>query len=145
MTRKATRPYRLRVAPSVPCGGRHLLSTEVQSGCVANEPNDLLSRILEEVLDSRRALGEGIDGVGGRLDSFRNETLTNFDGAFLRLETVESELHAVSAALTRLERSVEGDRPRGELLREEIQIVKERLSALEKRLADLDGASAEPH
>jgi hypothetical protein len=65
---------------------------------VPNEPNEMLKRILEEVLDSRRALGEGIDGVGVRLDSFRNDTLTNFDAAFLRLETVESELHAIIAA-----------------------------------------------
>jgi chromosome segregation ATPase len=112
---------------------------------VANEPNDVLMRILQEVLDSRRVLGEGIDGVGGRLDSFRNDTLTNFDAAFRRLENVESELHAVSAALTRLEQSVEGDRARRELLRAEIQTVKERLAALERRLADLDGDSADPH
>jgi hypothetical protein len=77
--------------------------TEVQSIYVANEPNDVLMRILQEVLDSRRVLGEGIDGVGGHLDSFRNDTLTNFDAAFRRLENVEFELHAVSAALTRLE------------------------------------------
>jgi hypothetical protein len=82
---------------------------------VANEPDNLLKRVLDEVLDGRRALSEGIDGVRNRLESFRDETLTNFDGVFLRLENVESEVLNV------------------------------RIATLEKRLADLDGDSAEPH
>jgi hypothetical protein len=75
---------------------------------VAND--DLLKRLLDEVLEGRRELGEGIDGVRTRLDSFREETLSNFDGAFLRLENVESEVHAISAALARVERAAEGVR-----------------------------------
>jgi hypothetical protein len=69
---------------------------------VAKEADDLLKRLLDEVLEGRRALGEGIEGVGNRLDSFRNETLSNFDGVFGRLENVvESEIQAISAALCR--------------------------------------------
>ncbi len=47
-------------------GGRSALSAEVQSVSVVNEPNDLLKRVLEEVLDSRRALSEGIEEFGVR-------------------------------------------------------------------------------
>jgi hypothetical protein len=64
---------------------------------VANEADDLLKRILDEVHDGRRALGESIGHVGMRLDSFRDETLRNFAGTFARLENVESELQAISA------------------------------------------------
>lgn len=112
---------------------------------MADEPDGLLNRLLQEVLEGRRALAEGIDGVRNRLDSFRDETLTNFDGAFLRLENLESEVQAVSAALARVERAAERDRPLGETIRLEIERLKERLATLEKRLADLDGDSAEPH
>jgi DNA repair exonuclease SbcCD ATPase subunit len=98
---------------------------------VATEPDDLLKRLLTEVLEGRRALGDGIEGVGNRLDSFRNETLGNFDGVFGRLEDVESEIQAVSAALARLERAAEEDRPRRESLRLEIEHLKQRLATLE--------------
>ena len=70
---------------------------------MANEADDLLKRLLDEVLEGRRALGEGIEGVGNRLDSFRNETLSNFDGVFGRIENVESEIQAISAAVARVE------------------------------------------
>lgn len=111
---------------------------------VASEADDLLRRVLDEVLEGRRALGEGIEGVRNRLDSFRDETLSNFEGVLLRLESAESEIQAISAALSRLERAVQDDRPSREMLRLEIGRLKERLSALEKRLADLDGESAKP-
>jgi chromosome segregation ATPase len=111
---------------------------------VANEADDLLKRILDEVLDGRRALGESIGQVGKRLDSFRDETLSNFDGTFLRLENVESEVQAISAALARLERAVEGDRTARETLRLEIGKLKERLMTLEKRLSELEGNSVDP-
>jgi hypothetical protein len=68
---------------------------------VASEADDLLKRILDEVHDGRRALGESIGHVGMRLDSFRDETLSNFDGTFRRLENVESEVQAISAAFFR--------------------------------------------
>jgi chromosome segregation ATPase len=109
---------------------------------VAND--DLLKRVLEEVLEGRRALGEGIDGVRNRLESFRDETLSNFDGVIVRVENVESEIQAISAALARLERAVEEDRPIRETLRQEIGRLKDRLASLEKRLAELDGDSTEP-
>jgi chromosome segregation ATPase len=112
---------------------------------VANESDDLLKRLLDEVLEGRRVLGEGIEGVGNRLDSFRNESLTNFDGVFLRLEKVDSEIQAISVALARLERSTEENQPRRDSLRLEIERLRDRLSALEKRLADLEGDSTEPH
>lgn len=112
---------------------------------MANEADDLLKRLLDEVLEGRRALGEGIEGLGDRLDSFRNETLSNFDGVFGRLGKVESEIQAVSAAVARLERAAEEDRPRREWLRLEIEHLKQRLATLEKRLADHEGDSTEPH
>jgi hypothetical protein len=68
---------------------------------VANEADDLLKRILDEVIDGRGALGESIGHVGKRLDSFRDETLSNFDGTFLRLENVESEVQAMRAGFFR--------------------------------------------
>ena len=70
---------------------------------MANEADDLLKRLLDEVLEGRRTVGEGIEGLGNRIDSFRNETLSNFDGAFGRIENVESEIQAISAAVARVE------------------------------------------
>jgi chromosome segregation ATPase len=112
---------------------------------MADEANDLSRRILEEVLGGRRALDEGIERLGTRLDWFRDETLSNFDGAFLRIEKAESEVQAISAALGRIERLVEGDRPARETLRLEINRLRERLTALEKRLAEGESGATEPH
>ena len=44
-----------------------------------------------EIVNTRRALQERVDAVDRKLDSFREETLANFDSVFLRLERLESE------------------------------------------------------
>jgi len=44
-----------------------------------------------EIVNTRRALEERVDAVDRKLDSFREETLANFDSVFLRLERLESE------------------------------------------------------
>lgn len=111
---------------------------------MASEADDLLKRLLDEVLEGRRALGDGIEGVRTRLESFRDETLGQ-----LRRHPAPSRKRRVrdSGNIRRAvtpQRAVETDRPLRETLRVEIGRLKERLATLEKRLADLDDDSSRP-
>jgi hypothetical protein len=51
---------------------------------------------LEERLEAR---------LGGRIDELRNETLSHFDAVYKRFDSLESECHAISAAVKRLEKN----------------------------------------
>src|SRR5207253_10959354 len=63
-----------------------------------------------EIVNTRWALEERVDAVDRKLDSFREETLANFDSVFLRLERLESEYYAISAALVRVEKMISEER-----------------------------------
>jgi phage shock protein A len=112
---------------------------------MADEQNALLKRVLEEVVSGRDLLGRRIDDVQERVETLRNQTLSNFDGTFQRLERIESGTSSVAAALARVEVAVDGERSRRSELRQELIVLRERLEKLERRLEDLDADSAEPH
>ncbi|MGH7663388.1 MAG: hypothetical protein ACRENI_03690 [Gemmatimonadaceae bacterium] len=112
---------------------------------MADQQEDLVRRILDEVVEGRRALEERIDGVQESLDQFRLETLANFDAVFQRLERLESEYHALAAGLARLENEVRSERLEREKVRAEIASLRERIAELERRLAQLEADTAEPH
>ena len=75
---------------------------------MADDDSEMLKRILGEVVESRRVLEARLDDVQARAASSRDETLSNFDGSFQRLEALESESRALSAGLSRVERTLEG-------------------------------------
>ena len=58
---------------------------------LAREIADTRQVLSLEIVNTRRALEERVDAVDRKLDSFREETLANFDSVFLRLERLESE------------------------------------------------------
>lgn len=64
---------------------------------MADEPNDMLGRILREVIESRRALEERIDAVEVRLESFRSEALGHFDAVYRRFDSLQDEYQALRA------------------------------------------------
>ncbi len=85
---------------------------------------------------------------------FRSEVLANFDAVFKRLDRLESEYHALSAAVSRLEKRMKAVEERMKALeqgmaaveqeisklalRSELIELKERVHALEQRIADLE-------
>ena len=126
---------------------------------MAVDINQTLARILDEVADTRQnvavlrqGLGdtqkaladtrqslEGrIDGVDRKLDAFRADTLGHFDAIYVRLGRLETEYHAISAALTRVEKMLSEERSDRERLKAEIEELKSRIAELEKRLAELE-------
>ena len=58
---------------------------------LAREIGDTRQVLSLEIVNTRRALQERVDAVDRKLDSFREETLADFDSVFLRLERLESE------------------------------------------------------
>lgn len=110
-----------------------------------NEGNALLKRILDEVVSGRDLLERRIDGVQERVETLRDQTHSNFDGTFQRLERIESESISISAALSRVERAVETEQARRIELRQELIALRERIDKIERRLDDLDADGAETH
>jgi chromosome segregation ATPase len=94
--------------------------------------------LTRELADTRQALEVRIDGVERKLDAFREETLGHFDEIYRRLERLETEYHAISAALIRVEKMISEERSDREELKREVESLKSRLAELEKRLADLE-------
>jgi phage shock protein A len=78
--------------------------------------------------------------VEGRLAPLREEMLANFDAVFKRLDRLESEYTALSAAVARIEKRLEGvDQKIDKLaLRAELLELKERVHALEQKIADIE-------
>jgi hypothetical protein len=77
-----------------------------------NSGNALLKRILDEVVNGRDLLGRRIGDVQERVETLRNQTLSNFDGTFQRLERIESESSSISAGLLRVERAIDSEQSR---------------------------------
>ncbi len=112
---------------------------------VASEIVETRQGLTREILESRQALDARIDAVEQKLDSFRDETHTNFDEVYRRLERLESEYHAISAALIRVEKMISEERSDREELKREVEELKSRLAALEKKLADLERDLRDDH
>ena len=76
---------------------------------IARKIDSLAHVFASALLDTRQALENRIDAVEGKLDAFRDETHWNFDGAYQRLDRVESENGAIKAALQRVEKRFSED------------------------------------
>ena len=98
-----------------------------------------------EIINTGQSFTERIDGVEQKIDSFRDETQANFDEVYRRLERLESEYYAISAALIRVEKMISEEPSDREELKREVEDLKSRLAALEKKLADLERDLRDDH
>src|SRR5438876_5543653 len=91
---------------------RNVLSQEIADTRQAlhSEIADTRQVLSRAIIDTRKALEDRVDSVDRKLDSFREETLANFDAVFLRLEQLESEYYAIFAALIRVEKMISEER-----------------------------------
>jgi polyhydroxyalkanoate synthesis regulator phasin len=78
--------------------------------------------------------------VDGKITPLREDMLANFDAVFKRLDVLQSEYHALTAAVQRLEdRMAAVEQKIDKLaLRSELVELKQRVQALEQRIADLE-------
>ena len=67
--------------------------------------------------------------IDSRIVPFRDQVITNLDGVWKQLETLNQEYQAIKAALRRLEEQIAA--------RSELERLKERVVILEQRLDDL--------
>lgn len=110
-----------------------------------DDVNEMLTRLLHEVVDVRRSFEQRIDGVENEIRSFRSEVLANFDEVYRRLDRLESEYQSLAAAVARLERRAEDDEADRKRIRQEIESLKARVAELEHRLDELDSESQDSH
>ena len=78
--------------------------------------------------------------VDARISPLREEMLANFDAVFRRLDRLESEYQALSAAVERLEKRMTSIEEKIDklALRSELEELRERVVALEQRIAELE-------
>jgi predicted nucleic acid-binding Zn-ribbon protein len=78
--------------------------------------------------------------VDAKITPLREEMLANFDAVFRRLDRLESEYQALSAAVGRLEKRMTSIEEKIDklALRSELEELRERVVALEQRIAELE-------
>ena len=92
-------------------------------------------------LDGRfTAIDQRIDRLDKKVDGHHDEDLANFDALFKRLERLETEYHAMTSSLSRLERDFRDDRKSREELRSELESLRGRVHEIEERIAELEAA-----
>ncbi len=95
---------------------------------MADELWDTLLKFHREV-----AAPEIIAAVREEFTAFKRETQANFDALWKRFERLESEYHALRAAVKRIEEHLDRTALRSELLE-----LKARVAALEEKIAELE-------
>ncbi len=78
--------------------------------------------------------------VDARIAPLREEMLANFEAVFKRLDRLESEYTALSAAVARIEKRVAAVEQKIDklALRSELLELKERVQALEQKIAEIE-------
>ena len=99
----------------------------------------VLTRFHREVVlpDIERIVDDRLEATIGAL---REDMLSNFDALYKRMDRLDSEYHALTAAVGRLEermRSMEQKLDRA-ALQSEVLGLKERVIALEQRIAEIE-------
>ena len=102
------------------------------------DSDDVLTRVLHEILDVRRVVEDRIDSLEAKVDSNHREVLATLDAFAQRIERVESELQALSAAVRRLELSSVRDAEIQAELRRALDKLKSEVAELEERIAQLE-------
>jgi chromosome segregation ATPase len=99
--------------------------------------NDLLARILDEVVHGRKAVEDRIDGVAGEVAGLRREMLSHFDAVYARFDRLETEYHALASVVDRLEkRSMSREE-----FEQKIADLKARVHQLEAKILELEKTS----
>ena len=112
---------------------------------MADETNELLARLLREVVDTRETLRERIDTVEIKIETFRSEMLGHVDELYRRIDRLETEYQSIRAALGRIEQSIAEDTVRRDALRRQLGELRERVADLELRLTHLERDADESH
>ncbi len=60
--------------------------------------------------DVDRSVANGVEPLRNELVSFKGETHANFDAAWSRFDRLESEYHALSASVKRIEQQLDNGR-----------------------------------
>ncbi len=96
----------------------------------------VLARFHRDVMlpDVERVVSTVVDT---RVGSLSNEMLSHFDALYQRLDRLETEYQALSAAVRRLEDRFESLEQKL-ALRSELVVLKDRVAQLEQRIADLE-------
>lgn len=106
---------------------------------MAEDLLSVLTRFHREVVrpDIERIVDAKLDA---KITPLRQEMLANFDAVFKRLDRLESEYHALAAAVKRLEdRMTAVEQKIDKLaLRTELLELKERVQSLEQRISELE-------
>jgi phage shock protein A len=98
---------------------------------------DLLARILDEVVDGRKAVEDRIDGVASEVTGLRREMLSHFDAVYARFDRLETEYHALPNVVDRLEkRSMSREE-----FEQKIADLKARVHQLEAKILELEKTS----
>jgi chromosome segregation ATPase len=90
-------------------------------------------------------LGERFTAIDRRFESLdqqvrelRGEILGHFDELYRRLERLEHEHHAITAALRRIEALLVDERGRREILERDLATLKENLAVLRARIDEVE-------
>ena len=104
------------------------------------ETRDQFQRLFD-FLDGRfSAINDRFERLEEKVDGHHDEELANFDALFKRLERLETEYHAITSSLSRLERDFRDDRKSREELRSELESLRGRVHEMEERIAELEAA-----
>jgi DNA repair exonuclease SbcCD ATPase subunit len=90
-----------------------------------------------------RIVSEKTAATDVKIDSLRNVMLSHFDAFYQRFERLESEYHALSAAVARLEAAFHEDRVDRKDVHRELEELKARVIELQEKIAKLE-AEARP-
>ena len=73
-----------------------------------------------------------------RLQELRSDMLSHFDQLYGRLERLEGEYHAITAALRRIEALLVDERARREIVERDLATLKENVAVLRARIAEIE-------
>ena len=92
-----------------------------------------------DVVDRRFvAIEERVAGVEGQVAELRREMLGHFDEIYRRLERLEQEYVAITAALRRIEARLDDEAGRREILERDVAELKRRTALLQSRIEAIE-------
>lgn len=92
-----------------------------------------------EAIDRRfEAIDHRFEAIDRQLQELRAEILGHFDEIYRRIERLEQEYLAITAALRRIEALLVDERARREILERDLASLKENLAVLRARIDELE-------
>jgi chromosome segregation ATPase len=107
---------------------------------------EFLGRRFTEIDGRFTEVGRRFDEVGGEIAEVRDqvvelrrEMLGHFDEIYRRFERLEQEYHAITRGLRRIEAALADEQGRREILERDLAVLKERVTALQAQIEDIEG------